>query len=32
MSLGGPMLKFSVESPDLGAANEELPVEYDATR
>ena len=29
MSLGGPMLKFSVESPDLGAANEELPVEYD---
>src|SRR4051812_9215322 len=29
MSLGGAMLKFSVESPDLGAANEELPVEYD---
>lgn len=29
MSLGGPMLKFSVESPDLGAANEELPVEYE---
>ena len=29
MSLGGPMLRFSVESPDLGAANEELPVEYD---
>jgi len=29
MTLGGPMLKFSVESPDLGAANEELPVEYD---
>jgi DNA polymerase-3 subunit beta len=29
MSLGGPMLRFSVESPDLGAANEELEVEYD---
>jgi len=29
MSLGGAMLRFSVESPDLGAANEELPVEYD---
>lgn len=29
MSLGGPMVKFSVETPDLGAANEELPVEYD---
>jgi DNA polymerase-3 subunit beta len=29
MSLGGPMVKFSVESPDLGAANEELPVEYE---
>jgi DNA polymerase-3 subunit beta len=29
MSLGGPMLRFSVETPDLGAANEELPVEYD---
>jgi DNA polymerase III subunit beta len=29
MSLGGPSLKFSVESPDLGAANEELEVEYD---
>lgn len=29
MTLGGPMLKFSVESPDLGAASEELPVEYD---
>jgi DNA polymerase III subunit beta len=28
MSLGGPMLRFSVETPDLGAANEELPVEY----
>src|SRR3954469_6307672 len=29
MSLGGAMLRFSVESPDLGAANEELEVEYD---
>jgi DNA polymerase-3 subunit beta len=29
LSLGGPALKFSVESPDLGAANEELEVEYD---
>jgi len=29
MSLGGPLLRFSVESPDLGAANEELEVEYD---
>lgn len=29
MSLGGPMLRFSVETPDLGAANEELSVEYD---
>jgi DNA polymerase-3 subunit beta len=29
LTLGGSMLKFSVESPDLGAANEELPVEYD---
>lgn len=29
MSLGGPMLRFSVETPDLGAATEELPVEYD---
>jgi DNA polymerase III subunit beta len=29
MSLGGPMLRFSVETPDLGAANEEMPVEYD---
>jgi DNA polymerase-3 subunit beta len=29
MSLGGPSLKFSVETPDLGAANEELTVEYD---
>ncbi|HEX5725874.1 MAG TPA: DNA polymerase III subunit beta [Longimicrobiaceae bacterium] len=29
LSLGGPMLKFSVETPDLGAATEELPVEYE---
>ena len=29
LTLGGSMLKFSVESPDLGAANEELEVEYD---
>ncbi len=29
MSLGGPMLKFAVETPDLGAATEELPVEYE---
>ena len=29
MSLGGPMLKFSVQTPDLGEATEELPVEYD---
>ncbi|HEX2187590.1 MAG TPA: DNA polymerase III subunit beta [Longimicrobiaceae bacterium] len=29
MSLGGPMMKFSVQTPDLGEATEELPVEYD---
>jgi DNA polymerase III subunit beta len=29
MSLGGPMVRFSVQTPDLGEANEELPVEYD---
>ncbi|CAN5701968.1 DNA polymerase III subunit beta [soil metagenome] len=29
MSLGGPMARFSVQTPDLGEANEELPVEYD---
>jgi DNA polymerase III subunit beta len=29
MGLGGPMLKFSVQTPDLGEASEELPVEYD---
>jgi DNA polymerase III subunit beta len=28
MSLGGPMVRFSVQTPDLGEANEELPVEY----
>jgi len=29
LSLGGPMLKFSVQTPDLGEATEELPVEYE---
>ena len=28
MSLGGPMVKFSVQTPDLGEATEEMPVEY----
>ncbi|HEX2092895.1 MAG TPA: DNA polymerase III subunit beta [Longimicrobiaceae bacterium] len=28
LSLGGPMLRFSVQTPDLGEATEELPVEY----
>lgn len=28
MSLGGAMMKFSVQTPDLGEATEELPVEY----
>jgi DNA polymerase-3 subunit beta len=28
VSLGGAMVRFSVETPDLGAATEELPVEY----
>src|SRR5690606_1177385 len=28
LSLGGPMMKFSVQTPDLGEASEELPVEY----
>ncbi|CAN5772959.1 DNA polymerase III subunit beta [soil metagenome] len=28
MALGGPMVKFSVQTPDLGEATEELPVEY----
>jgi len=29
LSLGGPMLKFSVQTPDLGEASEELAVEYE---
>ncbi|HET8655668.1 MAG TPA: DNA polymerase III subunit beta [Longimicrobiaceae bacterium] len=29
LSLGGPVLKFSVQTPDLGEASEELPVEYE---
>jgi DNA polymerase-3 subunit beta len=29
LSLGGPMLRFAVETPDVGTATEELPVEYD---
>lgn len=29
MSLGGPMMKFSVQTPDLGEAAEELPVEFE---
>jgi DNA polymerase-3 subunit beta len=29
LSLGGPMMKFSVQTPDLGEASEELPVEYE---
>ncbi|CAN5807012.1 MAG: DNA polymerase III subunit beta [Gemmatimonadetes bacterium] len=29
LSLGGPMLRFAVQTPDLGEATEELPVEYD---
>jgi DNA polymerase III subunit beta len=29
LTLGGPMLKFQVETPDVGTATEELPVEYD---
>src|SRR5690606_23368093 len=29
MSLGGPMMKFSVQTPDLGEGSEELPVEYE---
>jgi DNA polymerase-3 subunit beta len=31
LSLGGPVLKFSVQTPDLGEASEELEVEYDGT-
>jgi DNA polymerase III subunit beta len=29
MMLGGPMVKFAVETPDVGTATEELPVEYE---
>jgi DNA polymerase-3 subunit beta len=29
IALGGASVKFSVETPDLGAASEELPVEYE---
>jgi DNA polymerase III subunit beta len=29
LSLGGAMLKFAVETPDVGTATEELPVEYE---
>ncbi len=29
MSIGGPMMKFSVQTPDLGEGSEELPVEYE---
>jgi DNA polymerase-3 subunit beta len=29
LSLGGSMLRFAVETPDVGTATEELPVEYD---
>lgn len=29
LTLGGPMLKFAVQTPDLGEATEELPVEYE---
>jgi DNA polymerase-3 subunit beta len=29
LSLGGPMLRFAVETPDVGTATEELTVEYD---
>jgi DNA polymerase-3 subunit beta len=31
LSLDGPVVKFSVQTPDLGEAHEELPVEYDGT-
>ncbi len=31
LSLGGPMLKFSVQTPDLGEASEEIAVEYDGS-
>ncbi len=29
LSLGGPMMKFSVQTPDLGEGSEEMPVEYE---
>lgn len=29
LSLGGPMLKLSVQTPDLGEASEEMAIEYD---
>ena len=29
LSVGGPMMKFSVQTPDLGEGSEELPVEYE---
>jgi DNA polymerase III subunit beta len=29
LSMGGPMMKFAVQTPDLGEGSEELPVEYD---
>jgi DNA polymerase-3 subunit beta len=28
LSVGGPMMKFSVQTPDLGEGSEEMPVEY----
>jgi DNA polymerase III subunit beta len=28
LSIGGPMMRFSVQTPDLGEGSEELPVEY----
>jgi len=28
LSLGGPVLRLSVQTPDLGEASEEVPVEY----
>ena len=31
LSLGGPTLKFSVQTPDLGEASEEISVEYDGS-
>jgi len=31
LSLGGPILKFSVQTPDLGEASEEMSIEYDGT-